>query len=183
MSETTSLRGKKRTHTCGELRAKNVNEVVTLNGWVDGRRDLGGVIFIDLRDRYGKTQVVFAPQHNENVYQTAKQLRSEDVIAVVGKVERRPDGTENKSLPTGEIEILGDDLVILNEAETPPFPIEDEIETSEDLRLKYRFLDLRRHQMQSNLLTRHKMAQAVRRYLDSLNFMEIETPFLMKSTP
>ncbi len=183
MSETTSLRGKKRTHTCGELRAKNVNEVVTLNGWVDGRRDLGGVIFIDLRDRYGKTQVVFAPQHNQNVYQIAKQLRSEDVIAVVGKAERRPDGTENKSLPTGEIEILGDDLVILNEAETPPFPIEDEIETSEDLRLKYRFLDLRRHQMQSNLLTRHKMAQAVRKYLDSLNFMEIETPFLMKSTP
>ncbi len=183
MPETISLRGKKRTNTCGELRAKDVNNVVTLNGWVDGRRDLGGVIFIDLRDRYGKTQVVFAPQHNQAVYQVAKQLRSEDVIAVVGKVERRPDGTENKSLPTGEIEVLGDDLVILNESETPPFPIEDEIDTSEELRLKYRFLDLRRQQMQSNLQTRHKMAQAVRRYLDSLRFLEIETPFLMKSTP
>lgn len=183
MSETTSLRGKKRTHTCGELRAKNINEVVTLNGWVDGRRDLGGVIFIDLRDRYGKTQVVFAPQHNEAVYQTAKQLRNEDVIAAVGKVERRPEGTVNKNLPTGEIEILGDDLAILNEAETPPFPIEDEVETSEELRLKYRFLDLRRQQMQNNLRVRHKTAQAVRRYLDSLNFLEIETPFLMKSTP
>lgn len=183
MSETISLRGKKRTHTCGELRAKNINEVVTLNGWVDGRRDLGGVIFIDLRDRYGKTQVVFAPQHNEAVYQIAKQLRNEDVIAAVGKVERRPEGTVNKSLPTGEIEILGDDLAILNEAETPPFPIEDQIDTSEELRLKYRFLDLRRQQMQDNLQVRHRMAQTVRRYLDSLSFLEIETPFLMKSTP
>lgn len=183
MSETTTLRGKKRTHTCGEIRAKDINQVVTLNGWVDGRRDLGGVIFIDLRDRYGKTQVVFAPQHNEAVYQTAKQLRNEDVIAVVGKVERRPDGTENKNLPTGEIEVLGDDLAILNEAETPPFPIEDEVETSEELRLKYRFLDLRRRQMQNNLRIRHRTAQAVRRYLDSLGFLEIETPFLMKSTP
>ncbi len=183
MNETKTLRGKKRSHTCGELRAKNVNKIVTLNGWVDGRRDLGGVIFIDLRDRYGKTQVVFAPQHNQQVYQIAKQLRSEDVIAVSGKVERRPDGTENKSLPTGEVEVLADDLLILNESETPPFPIEDEIETSEDLRLKYRYLDLRRRQMQENLVIRHKMAQLVRRYLDSLEFLEIETPFLMKSTP
>jgi aspartyl-tRNA synthetase len=183
MSDTVSMRGKKRTHTCGELRAKNINDVVTLNGWVDGRRDLGGVIFIDLRDRYGKTQVVFAPQHNQSVYQTAKQLRSEDVLAVVGKVERRPEGTKNESLPTGEIEVLGDDLVILSEAETPPFPIEDVIDTSEELRLKYRFLDLRRHQMQNNLAIRHRMAQTVRRYMDSLNFLEIETPFLMKSTP
>ncbi len=183
MSETISLRGRKRTHTCGELRAEDVNKVVTLNGWVDGRRDLGGVIFIDLRDRYGKTQVVFAPQHNQAVYQIAKQLRSEDVISTTGKVERRPEGTDNKSLPTGAIEVLGDDLAILNEADTPPFPIEDEIDTSEELRLKYRYLDLRRHQMQSNLLVRHRMAQTVRRYLDSLNFLEIETPFLMKSTP
>ncbi len=183
MTETITLRGKKRTHTCGELRAKNINKVVTLNGWVDGRRDLGGVIFIDLRDRYGKTQVVFAPQHHEGVYQTAKQLRSEAVIAVSGKVEHRPAGTENKALPTGEVEVLADDLLILNESETPPFPIEDEIDTSEDLRLKYRYLDLRRRQMQENLTVRHKMAQLVRRYLDSLGFLEIETPFLMKSTP
>jgi len=176
-------RGKKKTHNCGELRTNSINEIVTLNGWVYRRRDLGGVIFIDLRDRYGKTQIVFAPQHNEAVYQTAKQLRSEDVIAVVGKVEHRPEGTTNTGLPTGEIEVLGDELVILNEAETPPFPIESEIDTSEDLRLKYRFLDLRREPMQHNLFVRHKTAQATRRYLDSLGFIEIETPFLMKSTP
>ena len=184
MSKTiVSLRGRKRTHTCGELRAANVNRVVTLNGWVDRRRDLGGVIFIDLRDRYGKTQIIFAPQHNEAIYQIAKQLRGEDVIAVVGKVERRPEGTTNASLPTGEIEVIGDDLLILNEAETPPFPIDSEGGTSEDLRLKYRFIDLRREPMQMNLQTRHKTAQAVRRYLDSLGFLEIETPFLMRSTP
>jgi aspartyl-tRNA synthetase len=178
-----SLRGKKRTHTCGELRASNVDKVVTLNGWVDRRRDLGGVIFIDLRDRYGKTQIIFAPQHNEAVYQIAKQLRSENVIAVVGKVEHRPEGTTNTSLPTGEIEVVGDELLILNEAETPPFPISSESDTSEDLRLKYRFIDLRREPMQKNLQTRHKTAQFVRHYLDSLGFLEIETPFLMRSTP
>ncbi|HEY9164664.1 MAG TPA: aspartate--tRNA ligase [Candidatus Kryptonia bacterium] len=178
-----SLKGKTRTHTCGELRAANIGKSVTLNGWVDGRRDLGGVIFVDLRDRYGKTQVVFAPQHNQAVYQVAKQLRSEDVIAVVGKIERRPEGTVNKSLPTGEIELIADELVILNEAETPPFPVADDVDTSEELRLKYRFLDLRRELMQKNLLVRHRMAQSVRRYLDSLGFLEIETPFLMRSTP
>jgi aspartyl-tRNA synthetase len=184
MSKTiVSLRGKKRTHTCGELRATNSGQTVTLNGWVDRRRDLGGVIFIDLRDRYGKTQIIFAPQHNEAVYQIAKQLRSEDVIAIVGKVEHRPEGTTNSSLPTGEIEVVGDELVILNESETPPFQIDSDIETSEDLRLKYRFIDLRREQMQTNLKVRHKTAQAVRRYLDGLNFLEIETPFLMRSTP
>ncbi|MFZ1081439.1 MAG: aspartate--tRNA ligase [Candidatus Kryptoniota bacterium] len=183
MSQIFSLRGKKRTHTCGELRKNNINENATLNGWIDRRRDLGGVIFVDLRDRYGKTQIVFAPQHNEAVYQVAKQLRSEDVIAVVGKVEHRPEGTTNTSLPTGEIEVVGDDLLILNEAETPPFPIDSENDASEDLRLKYRYLDLRRENMQHNLQSRHKTAQVVRRYLDSLGFLEIETPFLMKSTP
>jgi len=184
MSKTiVSLRGKKRTHTCGELRANHIDKVVTLNGWVDRRRDLGGVIFIDLRDRYGKTQIVFAPQHNEAVYQIAKQLRSEDVVAVAGKVEHRPEGTTNSNLPTGEIEVVCDELLILNEAETPPFQIDSEDGTSEDLRLKYRFIDLRREFMQRNLQVRHKTAQAVRRYLDSLGFLEIETPFLMKSTP
>lgn len=160
-----------------------MGKIVTLNGWVDRRRDLGGVIFIDLRDRYGKTQIVFAPQHNEAVYQIAKQLRSEDVIAVVGKVEHRPEGTTNLNLPTGEIEVVGDDLLILNEAETPPFPIDSESDTSEDLRLRYRYIDLRREQMQKNLQTRHRTAQSVRHYLDSLGFLEIETPFLMRSTP
>lgn len=178
MSKTlVSLRGKKRTHTCGELRAGNINKVVTLNGWVDRRRDLGGVIFIDLRDRYGKTQIIFAPQHNEAVYQIAKQLRSEDVIAVVGKVEHRPEGTTNSSLPTGEIEVVGDELVILNEAETPPFPIDADGDTSEDLRLKYRFIDLRREQMQMNLQTRHKTAQVVRRYSTAWAFSRLRPHF------
>jgi aspartyl-tRNA synthetase len=179
----TSLRGKRRTHTCGELRKVNINEKVILNGWVDRRRDLGGVIFIDLRDRYGKTQILFAPQHNEAVYQIAKELRSEDVVAVVGKVEQRPEGTTNPNLPTGEIEVIADELFILNEAETPPFPIDSDSDASEDLRLKYRYLDLRRDIMQRNIMIRHKTAQAVRRYLDKEGFLEIETPFLMKSTP
>ena len=125
---------------------------VTLTGWVDRRRDLGGVIFIDLRDRYGKTQVVFGPQHNQEVYQLAKDLRSEYVISVSGKVERRPEGTDNPELSTGEIDILTNELTILNKAETPPFPIEERVEANEDLRLKYRYLDLRRAPMQKALL-------------------------------
>ncbi|HUI29947.1 MAG TPA: aspartate--tRNA ligase [Candidatus Acidoferrales bacterium] len=184
MSQTiVSLRGKKRTHTCGGLRKDNIDQKVILNGWVDRRRDLGGMIFVDLRDRYGKTQIVFAPQHNEAVYQTAKQLRSEDIIAVVGRVEHRPEGTTNLGLPTGEIEVAADELLILNEAETPPFPVDSESDASEDLRLKYRYVDLRREIMQRNLQLRHKAAQNVRRYLDGLGFLEIETPSLMRSTP
>jgi aspartyl-tRNA synthetase len=174
---------KKRTHTCGELRASDVGKIVTLNGWVDRRRDLGGLIFIDLRDRYGKTQVVFSPQHNDQAYQIAKELKSEFVISVTGKVERRPKGAENPSLPTGEIDVLADEVQILSKSETPPFLIEDDINVSEELRLKYRYLDLRRPIMQSNLITRHRMAQVVRRYFDENGFIEIETSFLVKSTP
>ncbi|HTR80523.1 MAG TPA: aspartate--tRNA ligase [Bacteroidota bacterium] len=174
---------KKRTHTCGELRVEHIGHTVTLTGWVDRRRDLGGVIFIDLRDRYGKTQVVFGPQHNQEVYQLAKDLRSEFVISVTGKVERRPSGTENPELSTGEIDILTNELTIINKAETPPFPIEERVEASEDLRLKYRYLDLRRPPMQQALLTRHSMYQIARRYFDKNNFIEVETPVLMKSTP
>jgi aspartyl-tRNA synthetase len=174
---------KKRTHTCGELRANDVGKIVTLNGWVDRRRDLGGLIFIDLRDRYGKTQVVFSPQHNDQAYQIAKELKSEFVISVTGKVERRPKGAENPSLPTGEIDVLADEVQILSKSETPPFLIEDDINVSEELRLKYRYLDLRRPIMQSNLITRHRMAQVVRRYFDENGFIEIETSFLVKSTP
>jgi aspartyl-tRNA synthetase len=174
---------KKRTHTCGELRASDVGKIVTLNGWVDKRRDLGGLIFIDLRDRYGKTQVVFSPQHNDQAYQIAKELKSEFVISVTGKVERRPKGAENPSLPTGEIDVLADEVQILSKSETPPFLIEDDINVSEELRLKYRYLDLRRPIMQSNLITRHRMAQVVRRYFDENGFIEIETSFLVKSTP
>jgi aspartyl-tRNA synthetase len=174
---------KKRTHTCGELRANDVGKIVTLNGWVDRRRDLGGLIFIDLRDRYGKTQVVFSPQHNDQAYQIAKELKSEFVISVTGKVEKRPKGAENPSLPTGEIDVLADEVQILSKSETPPFLIEDDINVSEELRLKYRYLDLRRPIMQSNLITRHRMAQVVRRYFDENGFIEIETSFLVKSTP
>jgi aspartyl-tRNA synthetase len=173
----------KRTHTCGELTVKNNSEIVTLNGWVDKRRDLGGLIFVELRDRYGKTQVVFNPQLNEKVYQQAKDLKQEYVVAVKGKVSLRPEGTVNKNLPTGEIEIIADELVVLNEAKTPPFFIENEIDASEDVRLKYRYLDLRRPKMQKNLLIRHKLYQVVRKFFDENNFVEIETPFLMKSTP
>ncbi|HTY11192.1 MAG TPA: aspartate--tRNA ligase [Bacteroidota bacterium] len=174
---------KKRTHTCGELNAGHIGQTVTLTGWVDRRRDLGGVIFIDLRDRYGKTQVVFGPQHNQEVYQLAKDLRSEYVLSVTGKVERRPEGTDNPELSTGEIDILTNELAILNKAETPPFPIEERVEANEDLRLKYRYLDLRRPPMQQSLLTRHKLYQIARRYFDGHNFIEVETPVLMKSTP
>jgi len=174
---------KKRTHTCGELRATDVGKTVTLNGWVDRRRDLGGLIFIDLRDRYGKTQIVFSPQHNLEAYQIAKELKSEYVISVTGKVERRPKGAENPSLPTGEIDVLVDEVQILSKSENPPFLIEDDINVSEELRLKYRYLDLRRPSMQANFLIRHKMAQIVRKYFDENNFLEIETSFLVKSTP
>ncbi|MEN3038425.1 MAG: aspartate--tRNA ligase [Candidatus Kryptonium sp.] len=174
---------KKRTHTCGELRASDVGKIVTLNGWVDRRRDLGGLIFVDLRDRYGKTQIVFSPQHSPEAYQIAKELKSEYVISVTGKVERRPKGAENPHLPTGEIDILADEVQILSKSETPPFLIEDDINVSEELRLKYRYLDLRRPSMQANFVTRHKMAQIVRKYFDENNFLEIETSFLVKSTP
>lgn len=166
-----------RTHTCGELTSKNIGEKVVLNGWVQTRRDLGGLIFIWLRDRYGITQVVF-----ENI-ENAKDLRSEYVISVEGTVRKRPEGQENKNLSTGEIEVLCEKLVILNPAQTPPFPIENEIDVNEELRLKYRYLDLRRPKMQRNLILRHKVAQITRNYFDKNNFIEIETPVLMKSTP
>src|SRR5258708_9056206 len=174
---------KKRTHTCGELRASDIGKTVTLTGWVDTRRDLGGVVFIDLRDRYGKTQVVFNPQTNQQVHQLAGELRSEFVISVSGKVEARPQGTSNPNLSTGEIDVMATELAILNKAETPPFPIQDTVDVNEEARLQYRYLDLRRGPMQRNLITRHKMYLATRNYFDSLGFIEVETPVLMKSTP
>lgn len=173
----------KRTHTCGELREKTIGEKVTLNGWVDVRRDLGGVIFIDLRDRYGITQIVFEPHYNETAHNNAKDVRSEWVLSVTGTVRKRPEGTENPELETGLIDVMIDEITILNKAITPPFQIQDELDANEDLRLKYRYLDLRRKPMQENLLLRHKMYQIVRNYFDKNNFVEIETPFLMKSTP
>jgi len=172
-----------RTHTCGELRESNIGEKVVLNGWVDTRRDLGGVIFIDLRDRYGLTQIVFEPGYNESAHHEGKHLRSEYVISVEGKVRKRPQGTENPELLTGYVDVMVDKLIILNEAKTPPFQISDETEAGEDLRLKYRFIDLRRPRMQKNLVMRHKMYQVTRNYFDQNSFVEIETPILMKSTP
>ncbi len=174
---------KTRTHTCGDLRIENVEEKVILNGWVDTRRDLGGLIFIDLRDRYGITQIVFEPGFNEEAHNSAKDLRSEFVISVEGVVRKRPAETDNPELPTGHIDVMVNKLIILNEAKTPPFPIKDKIDTSEDVRLKYRYLDMRRPSMQKNLLMRHKFYQLVRKYFDENNFIEVETPVLMKSTP
>jgi len=179
-----------RTHNCGELTEKNVGEKVVLNGWVDRRRDLGGLIFIWLRDRYGITQVVFSqgdasaePDSNREAYELAKKLRNEFVISAEGKVRKRPSDAINKDMKTGTVDVLADKLIILNESETPPFAIKDETDAFEDLRLKYRYLDLRRPALQKVLLLRHRMYQLVRKYFDENNFVEIETPVLMKSTP
>ncbi|MFA7228706.1 MAG: aspartate--tRNA ligase [Melioribacteraceae bacterium] len=173
----------RRTHTCGELREANIGENVVLNGWVAIRRDLGGVIFIEMRDRFGITQVVFEPNYNPDSHETGKKLRSEYVVSIEGKVRRRPEGTANPALPTGQVDVMVDKLIILNQSETPPFPIEDGIDAHEDLRLKYRYLDLRRNEMQKNLLLRHQMYQITRKYFDANKFVEVETPILMKSTP
>jgi aspartyl-tRNA synthetase len=173
----------KRTQTCGELRSADIGSTVTLNGWVDTRRDLGGVIFIDLRDRYGITQVVFNPQQSPEAHSLASELRTEFVISVTGKVERRPEGTTNTDLATGEIDVMASGLAILNKSETPPFPIDDRSETNEDIRLRYRFLDLRRPMLQRTLAVRSQMYQIVHRYFNERKFVEIETPVLMKSTP
>lgn len=174
---------KQRSHTCGELREEHIGQEVVLNGWVDTRRDLGGVIFIEMRDRYGITQVVFEPHFNESAHHDGKVLRSEYVVSVEGVVRRRPEGTDNDRLATGKIDVLVNKLVVLNTAKTAPFQIQDDIDVHEDLRLKYRYLDLRRPVMQRNLLLRHKMYQVTRKYFDAHNFIEVETPVLMKSTP
>lgn len=172
-----------RTHTCGALRPTHVDVRVTLNGWVHVRRDLGGMIFIDLRDRYGLTQVVFVPQHRPDTHALAHELRSEDVVAVTGTVRLRPDGMTNEGMETGAIEVLADELQVLSKAEVPPFEIRDDVDASEELRLKYRYLDLRRPVLQRNLLLRHRLSQVMHRYFDARDFVEVETPVLMKSTP
>ncbi len=171
----------KRTHTCGELRIENENQIVTLNGWISVLRDMGGLIFIDLRDRYGITQLVIEPNENPELAERGKELRSEFVIWATGKVRKREN--PNPKIPTGLTEILLSDFGIINRSELPPFEIKDELETSEELRLRYRYLDLRRHILQKNFITRHKLYQVVHSYFDSLNFIEVETPVLMKSTP
>jgi aspartyl-tRNA synthetase len=171
-----------RTHHCNALRAANIGEEVKLAGWVHSRRDLGGVIFVDLRDREGLTQVVFRPEENSEVTQRAHSLRHEDVISVRGQVAPRLTGQANPNLSTGEIEVVVDELTILNRSEVPPFPIEGEVK-DEDLQLTYRYFDLRRPQLARNLRLRHRVTKATRDYLDSQGFLEIETPILSKSTP
>ncbi len=173
----------RRTHSCCELAAKDIGKEIVLMGWVLRRRDHGGVIFIDLRDREGITQVVFNPQVDEAVHAKAHAIRHEYVLAVRGKVDPRPEGMINPNLKTGEIEVLVTELKILNAASTPAFLIEDDIDVSETIRLKYRHLDLRRPQMQKNLVLRHQAATAVRNYLNNEGFLDLETPMLTKSTP
>jgi len=173
----------KRTNTCGELTKKDNNKEVTLCGWLNSRRDHGGIIFIDLRDRYGLTQIVFDPKHEKEAHKKAEHLGREDVLQVKGKVRLRGKGLENPKLKTGEIEVIIDELTILNKAETPPIEIDQRIEINEDMRLKYRYLDLRKPNMQNNLRIRHTAIKAVRDFYDSEGFLEIETPMLAKSTP
>ncbi len=172
-----------RTHTCGELRKAHVGQSVVLMGWVDRRRDHGGLVFIDLRDRWGRSQIVFNPAVNRKAYEKAGDLRPEFVVAVRGKVANRPPESLNPKLATGEVEVVVEELKILNEARTTPFQLIENLEVSEELRLKFRYLDLRRPHMQKNLRLRHRVAQIVRRYFDEHDFLEIETPYLMKSTP
>jgi aspartyl-tRNA synthetase len=172
-----------RTHTCNQLNEKDIGTEVVLCGWVDARRDHGSLIFVDLRDRYGKTQVVFIPQINRETHKRAKELKSEYVIKVKGEVQRRPKGTENAKISTGQIEIVAKELSILNTSHNPIFEIKDDIQISEELRLKYRYLDLRRPQMFHNFLRRHIICQSIRRFLSNEGFIEVETPILTKSTP
>jgi aspartyl-tRNA synthetase len=173
----------KRTHTCGELRKTSVGKEAALTGWVASRRDHGGLVFIDLRDRYGITQVVFNPELGKELHEKARELRAEFVIAVKGEVKERPPGTVNPRLPTGEIELHAGELDILNRSEVPPFEIEDRVSVSLEHRLRYRYLDLRRPNMQRHLVFRHRLSQLIRQYMDSKGFVEVETPFLTKSTP
>ncbi len=173
----------KRTHTCGALRRSDVGKEAILTGWVASRRDHGGLVFIDLRDRYGMTQVVFNPEFGKELHEKARELRAEFVLAVRGEVRERPKGTVNPRLPTGEIELYARELDILNRSEVLPFEVEERGGVSLEHRLRYRYLDLRRPTMQQHLIFRHRLCQLIRQYLDSQGFVEVETPFLTRSTP
>ena len=178
-----SMKGLKRTHRCGELSAANIGETVTVMGWVQKQRNKGGIIFVDLRDRAGILQVIFEESDcGEENFAKAEKLRSEFVVAVVGRVEKRA-AAANENLSTGEIEVRAEQVRILSEAETPPFPIEAETKTKEELRLKYRYLDLRRPNLQKNLMLRSRITTTIRSHLTGEGFLEIETPMLTKSTP
>src|SRR5271154_1108885 len=173
----------RRTHTCGQLRASDAGKRALLMGWVHRRRDLGGVFFIHLRDRDGVTQLVFHADASEEVHKKAESLGSEYVIAVEGTVAKRSPDTVNPTLSTGEVELVAEKLWLLNESRTPPFPMEENVDVKEDARLKYRYLDLRRPHMQRNIMLRSRVSFAVRKTLDSMGFLEIETPFMTRSTP
>ncbi len=167
----------KRTHTCGELTAGNIGEKATLLGWMHKRRDHGKIIFVDIRDRYGITQAVFFKNKK------AEELRSEYVIAVKGAVQKRPKGSENPKIATGEVELAVDELEIVNASQTPPFELDEMLDVSEEIRLKYRYIDLRRPEIQKRLFLRHRICKSIRDFLDKEDFIEVETPVLTKSTP
>ena len=167
--------------SCGGLRVEHQGQTVELNGWVNRRRDHGGLIFVDLRDHTGVTQIVFDPQHAS--FAQAEHLRNEDVLRVRGIVRRRPAGTENPRLPTGDVEVAIGELEILNRSQVPPFQVNSDDPVDENLRLEYRYLDLRRPRMQRNLRTRHRIIKAMRDFFDLRDFLEIETPMMIKSTP
>ena len=171
-----------RSHYCGELNESHVDEEVSLCGWVHRRRDHGGVIFLDVRDRQGIAQVVYDPDSKES-FAIAEGVRNEYVIQVKGRVRLRPEGTVNEDMPTGRIEVLGKELVILNAAKTPPMQLDEYSEVGEDVRLRYRYIDLRRPEMAEKLLFRSKVANTIRNFLDSNGFLDIETPLLTKATP
>ena len=176
----------RRTHTCGELREEHVGQTVVLNGWVNTARNHNLFVFVDLRDRYGLTQVVFEPDRGNALFAVAEELRNEWVIAVKGKVVRRLSENENPKMPTGLIEVKAEEMEVLNRCPTPPFAVtekpDDEL-ANEDLRLQYRFLDLRRPSLQRTLMMRHRLNKVIRDYLDEQGFLELETPLLGRSTP
>ncbi len=183
VSATVAFKVHFRTHTCGDLNTDDIGQRVTLAGWVNRRRDHGGLVFLDIRDRYGITQVICDPERSPEAHRVASELRSEYVVQVSGKVVPRLAGTENPNLSTGAIEVAAERIEILNPSRTTPFPISDNISVDESLRLKYRYLDLRRPTMRDHMILRHRVVKTIRDYLDERGFLEIETPMLMKSTP
>ena len=170
-----------RDHKCGELKVDHIGQEVTLAGWVHRRRDHGGLVFIDLRDRYGLVQVVFNPETSGEAQRIADKLRNEFVLQISGEVTQRPPGTENLKLPTGEIEVIVHQARILNPAKTPPFDISEDSDVDENLRLTYRYLDLRRPRMKQNMILRHRVIKFMRDFMDAEGFIEIETPLMIKS--